>query len=294
LEIAVNSKEVTLKLVQTEPDATGTRVSEVANTTPVPKVSKSSEKESVSVMGTKIAECWVDTLPMHIGIMLGSWYKTFALKEGWMTKTHDVNWAKTAAIRLDSATALLVLSGGKVRVPEIMESVHHMESILKSSNLTIKRVKVASKKNIAHQFSHAMIMNVEGHKELEGGLTIPDALAKKTHDINWAKTVAVELVVQIAFQWHWHRILKIKSDNQAAQLAMFGGKVRVPEIMELACHKDDILKTSNFTIEGENVSSKNNIAHQFSCRGIISVEGYEKPKPGITTPEALVPFMEEL
>ncbi|KAG8746365.1 hypothetical protein FRC11_012748 [Ceratobasidium sp. 423] len=195
LEIAVNSKEVTLKLVQTEPDATGTRVSEVADTTPVPKVSKSSEKESVSVMGTEIAECWVDASPTHIGIVIGSRYKTFALKEGWMTKTRDVNWAETAAIELaveylaqhgytglarirsDSATALLALSGGKVKVPEIMESVHRTESVLKSSNLTIKRVKVASKKNIAHRFSRATIVNVGGRKELEGGLTIPDALA---------------------------------------------------------------------------------------------------------------------
>ncbi|KAG8734797.1 hypothetical protein FRC11_003647, partial [Ceratobasidium sp. 423] len=201
LEIAVNSKEVTLKLVQTktELDATGTKATE---TTVVKAVGPDKESlDSVKPTTGKVRECWVDASYTHIGIVIGSRYKVFALKEGWMTKTRDINWAETAA---------------------------------------------------------------------------------------------VELAVQIAFQRRWHGILKIKSDNQAAQLAMFGGKVRVPEIMESARRKDDILKTSNFTIEGEKVSSKNNIAHKFSGGGIVSVEGYEKLEPGITIPEALVPFVEEL
>ncbi|CAE6458217.1 unnamed protein product [Rhizoctonia solani] len=197
LDIAVTSKEVALKLVETEADATETRAVGTTIGTAV-----GSDKESPgSVKSTKVRECWVDASYTHIGIVIGRQYKTFALKEGWMIKTRDINWAETAA---------------------------------------------------------------------------------------------VELAVQIASQRRWQGIIKIKSDCQAAVLAMFGGKVRVPLIMESARRKDDVLKTSNFTIEVAKVSSKDNIAHQFSAGGTVSVEGYTKLEGDIIIPEALVPFVEEI
>ncbi|KAG8750219.1 hypothetical protein FRC11_010642, partial [Ceratobasidium sp. 423] len=184
---------------KTEPDATGTKATE----TTVVKAAESDKESPGSIKPTtgKVRECWVDASYTHIGIVVGSRYKTFALKEGWMTETRDMNWAET---------------------------------------------------------------------------------------------VAVELAVQIAFQRRWHGTLKIKSDSQAALLGMFGGKIRVAEIIESARRKDDVLKFSNFTIEGEKVSSKDNIAHQFSGGGIVSVEGYQKLEGDITIPEALAPFVEEI
>ncbi|KAG8750214.1 hypothetical protein FRC11_010653 [Ceratobasidium sp. 423] len=167
--------------------------SEAANATPVPKVSKSSKKRSPCSIKSEVVKCWVDASPTHIGIIIGNRYKIFALKEGWMTKTRDVNWAETAAIELavqcliqqgyvgraqiksDSYTALLAMSGGKVRVPEIMESVRRTGEVLKISSFTIKRVKVPRKANLADKFTSGKA--VEGYEELEGDITIPEALA---------------------------------------------------------------------------------------------------------------------
>ncbi|KAG8686697.1 hypothetical protein FRC11_008520 [Ceratobasidium sp. 423] len=213
LEIAVTSKEVTLRLVEakTETDSMGTKAakttivkavgsgkeSKAPSAIPVPIASKPTKKESPdSVRSTEIVECWVDGSNTHIAIVIGSRYKTFVLKDGWMTKTRDVNWAETAAIELaveylaqhgytglaliksDSTAALIAVTGGTVGVPEVMESAHRTGSVIEAlkTNLAIETVKVPSKNNIAHQFSRGTIVNADGYEELEGNLTIPEAL----------------------------------------------------------------------------------------------------------------------
>ncbi|CAE6486857.1 unnamed protein product [Rhizoctonia solani] len=136
--------------------------------------------------------CWVDASPTHIAIVIGDCYKVFALNNGWMTKSRDVNWAETAAFELlarilaqqgrsgvvhvnsDSAAALRAMSGERVKVPEIMESVRRTSDIVKASTFTIKGVKVSRTTNVADGFTRGKVVN--GYKEMGDNITVPDAL----------------------------------------------------------------------------------------------------------------------
>ncbi|KAG8752031.1 hypothetical protein FRC11_008744 [Ceratobasidium sp. 423] len=165
----------------------------------LPPADKEEQEESQTKDGNQVVKLYMmkvkllATGSISTCIIIGNWYKIFALKEGWMTKTCDVNWAETAVvkltvqyliqqgyvgqvwIKLDSYTVLLAMSGGRVRVPKIIESACHMGDVLKISSFTIKRVKVPHKVNLADKFTSRKAM--KEYKELEGNITIPEALA---------------------------------------------------------------------------------------------------------------------
>ncbi|CAE6530594.1 unnamed protein product [Rhizoctonia solani] len=196
-EMKTNKRPDTTKTKATKTTATKAagpdKESEGASAVSLLKASKPGKKQSPSSVQSKVLECWVDASPTHIGIVIGNRYKIFALKDGWMTKTRDVNWAETAAFELavqyltqqgyvgraqiksDSYTALLAISGGKVRVPEIMESARRTGDALKISSFAVETVKVPRKANIADRFASGKTM--EGYEELQGDITIPEALA---------------------------------------------------------------------------------------------------------------------
>ncbi|KAG8686696.1 hypothetical protein FRC11_008519 [Ceratobasidium sp. 423] len=213
LEIAVTSKEVTLRLVETktETGVAGTKEvkntvvkavgsdkeSKASNATQAPIASKPASKESPDSVKSEVVECWVDASHTHIAIVIGKRYKIFVLKDGWMTESRHPNWAETVAIELaveylaqhgytglaliksDNPRALIAMTGGKVGDPETMESVRRTDRVIKSlktSNLTIEKVKISSHNDIAPRFSRGTIVDAEGYEELEGDLSIPEAL----------------------------------------------------------------------------------------------------------------------
>jgi hypothetical protein len=124
--------------------------------------------------------------------VIGDHYKVFALNNGWMSKSRDINWAETAAFELlaqvlaqqgrsgvvyvnsDSATALRAMSGERVKVPEIVESARRTGDILKSSMFTIKGVKISRTTNLADRFTRGKTL--DGYKEMKGDITVPEAL----------------------------------------------------------------------------------------------------------------------
>ncbi|KAL5638679.1 hypothetical protein ACGC1H_003141 [Rhizoctonia solani] len=169
------------------------KVVEATKTTKVPKPNKDKLiTPDATVKSTNTVPCWVDASCTHIAIVIGDQYKVFALNDGWMTKARDINWAETAAFELlaqilakqgrsgivqvnsDSAAALRAMSGERVRVPEIMESVHRTGDILKTSMFSIKGVKVSRTTNLADGFTRGKTMN--GYEEMKGDIIVPEAL----------------------------------------------------------------------------------------------------------------------
>ncbi|CAE6458405.1 unnamed protein product [Rhizoctonia solani] len=176
--------------------ASPVKISKATATTKQPKASKLGKKETSNTNATfdspTTVPCWVDASSTHIAIVIGDHYKVFALNNGWMNKSRDINWAETAAFEIlarilaqqgrsgivhvnsDSAAALRAMSGERVKVPEIMESVQRTSDIVKTSMFTIKGVKVSRTINRADGFTRGK--TVDGYKEMKDDITVPEAL----------------------------------------------------------------------------------------------------------------------
>ncbi|CUA67882.1 hypothetical protein RSOLAG22IIIB_07575 [Rhizoctonia solani] len=156
------------------------------------KASKSSKEKLSASKSLGAVPCWVDASPTHIAVVIGDQYKVFALNDGWMSNSRDINWAETAAFELlaqilakqgrtgivqvnsDSAAALRAMSGERVKVPEIMECARRTGDILKTSMFTIKGVKVSRTTNLADKFTRGKTM--DGYEEMRGDIVVPEAL----------------------------------------------------------------------------------------------------------------------
>ncbi|CAE6505550.1 unnamed protein product [Rhizoctonia solani] len=175
--------------------AVGSKVAgsvKTAKTTAAPKMTKSSKEKSSTIKHMNAVPCWVDASTTHIAVLIGNQYKVFALNNGWESKSRDINWAETAAFELlaqilaqqgrtgvvqvnsDSATALRAMSGGRVRVPEIMESARRTDDILETSMFAIKGVKVCRTTNLADKFTRGKTM--DGYEQMKGDIVVPEAL----------------------------------------------------------------------------------------------------------------------
>ncbi|CAE6452404.1 unnamed protein product [Rhizoctonia solani] len=222
LEVAVTPKRVTLTFVEHPPvvpkptkvastaksskNSIGSKIKKVLDAmTDTAKISGSVEVATKATKAPKLSKekvspskslgavpCWVDASPTHIAVVIGDQYKVFALNDGWMSNSRDINWAETAAFELlaqilakqgrtgivqvnsDSAAALRAMSGERVKVPEIMECARRTGDILKTSMFTIKGVKVSRTTNLADKFTRGKRM--DGYEEMRGDIVVPEAL----------------------------------------------------------------------------------------------------------------------
>lgn len=112
---------------------------------------------------------------------------------------------------------------------------------------------------------------------------------KKKRDVNWAETVAFELLAQVLIAQCQAGLVHVNSDSQTALRAIAGRKNRIPKIMSSAQRLDSVLKASRFKLKGVKVSGKQNPADPFS-KGRIT-EGYEEIQEAILIPKALTRFV---
>ncbi|CAE6428091.1 unnamed protein product [Rhizoctonia solani] len=111
----------------------------------------------------------------------------------------------------------------------------------------------------------------------------------KKRDINWAETIAFELLAQVLFSRGHIGTVKVSSDSHTALRAVAGSKVRVREIIESTQRLNTLMDSSGFTLKGVKVSTKRNLADPFT-RG-KKVDGYRRMMDAIVVPEALAPFV---
>ncbi|CAE6458397.1 unnamed protein product [Rhizoctonia solani] len=111
----------------------------------------------------------------------------------------------------------------------------------------------------------------------------------KKRDINWAETVAFELLALLLVARGQIGAVKVRSDSHTALRAVGGSRIRVREIMDSTQRLNALVSTSGFTIKGVKVPTKGNLADPFT-RG-KKVEGYRKMADAIVIPEALIPFL---
>ncbi|KAF8748782.1 hypothetical protein RHS01_10612 [Rhizoctonia solani] len=117
--------------------------------------------------------CWVDASPTHIAIVIGDCYKVFALNNGWMTKSRDVNWAETAAFEL---LARILAQQGRSGVVHVNSDSAAALRAMSGERLYVyyQRVKVSRTTNVADGFTRGKVVN--GYKEMGDNITVPDAL----------------------------------------------------------------------------------------------------------------------
>ncbi|CUA71643.1 hypothetical protein RSOLAG22IIIB_09748 [Rhizoctonia solani] len=107
----------------------------------------------------------------------------------------------------------------------------------------------------------------------------------KKRDINWAETIAFELLAQVLVSRGQIGAVKVSSDSHTALRAVAGSKVRVREIIESAQRLNTLVDGSSFTLKGVKVPTKRNLADPFT-RG-KKVDGYQRMVDTIVVPEAL-------
>ncbi|CAE6411509.1 unnamed protein product [Rhizoctonia solani] len=111
----------------------------------------------------------------------------------------------------------------------------------------------------------------------------------KKRDINWAETIAFELLAQVLVLRGHIGIVKVSSDSHTALRAVAGSKVRVREIIESTQRLNALIDNSAFTLKGVKVPTKRNLADPFT-RG-KKVDGYKRMMDVIVVPEALASFV---
>ncbi|CAE7177029.1 unnamed protein product [Rhizoctonia solani] len=119
--------------------------------------------------------------------------------------------------------------------------------------------------------------------------TLKKGWQTKKRDINWAETVAFELLAHVLSSRGQVGVVKVSSDSHTALRAVAGSKVRVREIIESTQRLNVVVKGSGFTLKGVKVPTKGNMADPFT-RG-KRVDGYQRMADAIVVPEALAPFV---
>ncbi|CAE6496312.1 unnamed protein product [Rhizoctonia solani] len=111
----------------------------------------------------------------------------------------------------------------------------------------------------------------------------------KKRDINWAETIAFELLAQVLVSRGHIGVVKVSSDSHTALRALAGSKVRVREIIESTRRLNTLIGSSDFELKGVKVPTKGNLADPFT-RG-KKVGGYQRMTDEIVLPEALAQFV---
>ncbi|CAE6385674.1 unnamed protein product [Rhizoctonia solani] len=111
----------------------------------------------------------------------------------------------------------------------------------------------------------------------------------KKRDINWAETVAFELLALILIARGQVGVIKVRSDSHTALRAIGGSKIRVREIMDSAQRLNALINGAGISLKGVKVPTKGNLADPFT-RG-KKVEGYQKMVDVVVIPEELAPFL---
>ncbi|CAE6486866.1 unnamed protein product [Rhizoctonia solani] len=111
----------------------------------------------------------------------------------------------------------------------------------------------------------------------------------RKRDINWAETVAFELLALVLIARGQIGTVKVRSDSSTALRAIGGNKIRVQEIMDSTQRLKAVVNGSGLMLKGVKVPTKGNLADPFT-RG-KKIEGYQKMKDTVIIPDALVPFI---